>query len=147
MLPVMPKGMTGAIMALTSLAILRAIATGAVMSAPLLITPCGSIVPVGRITVLIFAGTTSLNSIQLMSLISRVETVSDACARAWVAARVRMQNRKKSERNIRKNLLMLKIFSNRRGARWYLAGRQIAKRGDLGSGQHSGFCEDRKSVV
>jgi hypothetical protein len=69
--------MTGAISALTSRAILRAIATGAVMSAPLLITPCGSSVPVGKITVLILEGTASLNSIQFMSLMSRVLTMSD----------------------------------------------------------------------
>src|SRR5882672_7831707 len=74
--------MIGAIIAFTSRAILRARATGAVMSAPLLITPCGSSVPVGRMTVLIFEGTTSLNSIQLMSLISRVVTASGV----WLAA-------------------------------------------------------------
>src|SRR5215216_5169134 len=80
--------MTGAIIALTSRAIFLAIATGAVMSAPLLITPCGSSVPVGSITVLIFEGTASLNSIQLMSLISRVVTTSADCAAEgmWIAA-------------------------------------------------------------
>src|SRR5256714_12167766 len=76
MLPVMPYGRTGAINALTRGAIWRAIATGAVMSAPLLMTPCGSKVPVGSKTVVIFDGTTSLNSIQLMRSISRVETMS-----------------------------------------------------------------------
>src|SRR5690349_9565513 len=78
--------MIGAIIAFTSRAILPAIATGAVMSAPLLMTPCGSIVPVGRITVLIFEGTTSLNSIQLMLLISRVLTTSVVCADASAAS-------------------------------------------------------------
>src|SRR5262245_42771570 len=92
--------MTGAIMALTSRAILRAMVTGAVMSAPLLITPCGSSVPVGRITVLIFAGTTSLNSIQLMSLMSRVETVSEVCANVVRLENVNRESKSKSERNI-----------------------------------------------
>src|ERR1043165_9298828 len=84
--------MMGATRAFTSRAILRAIATGAVMSAPLLTTPCGSSVPVGNITVLIFDGTTSLNSIQLMSLISRVVTASDVCADAVAAIRQRVRN-------------------------------------------------------
>src|SRR5215207_728087 len=61
-------------MALTRGAILRAIATGAVMSAPLLTTPWGSSVPVGRSTVCTFDGTVSLNSIQLMRSISRSRT-------------------------------------------------------------------------
>ena len=70
------RRMIGAIIAFTSRAIFRAIPRGAVRSAPLLMTPCGSSVPVGRITVLIFDGTTSLNSIQLMSAISRVVAAS-----------------------------------------------------------------------
>jgi hypothetical protein len=53
-----------------------AIAVGAVLSAPLLMTPCGSSVPVESSTVFIFDGTTSLNSIQLIRSISRVETES-----------------------------------------------------------------------
>src|SRR5438270_787367 len=65
-------------MALTRGAIALAIATGAVMSAPLLMTPCGSSVPVGKRTVCTFDGTASLNSIQLMRSISRVETTSRA---------------------------------------------------------------------
>src|SRR5262245_46486247 len=92
--------MTGAIIAFTSLAIFRAIVRGAVISAPLLITPCGSRVPVGRITVLILAGTTSLNSIQLISLISLVETVSDVCATAWIAAMTRKEIDRTKARNI-----------------------------------------------
>jgi hypothetical protein len=40
-------------------AIVFAIAIGAVLSAPLFATPCGSSVPVGSITVFIFDGTTS----------------------------------------------------------------------------------------
>src|SRR5215210_1930997 len=55
-------------------------AIGAVMSAPLLTTPCGSSVPVGSRTVVIFEGTTSRNSIQLIRSISRVETTSFCCA-------------------------------------------------------------------
>src|SRR5438105_13739867 len=54
----------------------RAIAMGAVLSAPLFLTPCGSSVPVGRSTVVMRDGTTSRNSIQLMRSISRVETKS-----------------------------------------------------------------------
>ena len=46
------------------------------MSAPLLTTPCGSSVPVGRSTVWTLDGTVSLNSIQLMRSISRVATMS-----------------------------------------------------------------------
>src|SRR5262245_62294243 len=84
--------MIGAIIAFTSRAILRAMAIGAVMSAPLLTTPCGSSVPVGRMTVLILEGTTSLNSIQLMSLISRVVTVSGVCAAAEPAAVNKQRN-------------------------------------------------------
>jgi hypothetical protein len=70
--PVNPYGITGAIMALTRAAIARAIATGAKMSAPFAVTPWGSIVPSGSKTVLIFAGTQSRNSIQLMRSSSRV---------------------------------------------------------------------------
>src|SRR6185503_11636679 len=84
--------MMGAILAFTSRAIFRAIAMGAVMSAPLLTTPCGSSVPVGKITVLIFDGTTSLNSIQLISLMSRVVTASDVCADAVPATRQRVRH-------------------------------------------------------
>src|SRR5947209_11166893 len=68
-------------MALTRGAIALAIATGAVMSAPLLMTPCGSSVPVGKRTVCTFDGTASLNSIQLMRSSSRVETTSRAGGR------------------------------------------------------------------
>src|SRR5919197_5589300 len=76
----MPYGRTGANMALTGGAMARAIARGAVMSAPLLMTPCGSSVPVGKSTVCTFDGTASLNSIQLMRSISRVETTSRGAA-------------------------------------------------------------------
>ena len=69
-------GKVGAIIAFTRRAIVFAIANGAVLSAPLLITPCGSSVPVDSSTVFIFDGTTSLNSIQLILSISRVETIS-----------------------------------------------------------------------
>jgi len=72
MMPVNPYGTTGAIHPLTRDAIARAIATGARISAPLAVTPCGSIVPSGSKTVLIFAGTHSRNSIQLMRSISHV---------------------------------------------------------------------------
>ena len=58
----MPYGRVGAIIAPTRGAMVRAIAVGAVLSAPLLTTPCGSNVPVGKITVRIFDGTNSLNS-------------------------------------------------------------------------------------
>src|SRR5678816_4803750 len=86
--PVIPYGTIGATIAFTPGAICFAIATGAVMSAPLLITPCGSSVPVGRITVLTFDGTSSLSSIQLMSERSRVEGES-----AELAARKSPSNR------------------------------------------------------
>src|SRR5262245_11604143 len=93
----MPYGMIGAIMAFTSRAIFRAKATGAVMSAPLLITPCGSRVPVGSITVLIFDGTYSLNSIQLISVISRVLIESGVCPAATLASIQIAQRTNKSE--------------------------------------------------
>src|SRR6266513_3028081 len=99
--------MIGAIIAFTSRAILRARATGAVISAPLLITPCGSSVPVGRMTVLIFEGTTSLNSIQLMSLISRVVTASGV----WAAAKsptAATRQREKITRNPRVITVLLR---------------------------------------
>src|SRR5512132_1292101 len=56
----------------TSRAIPRAIASGAVLSAPLFMTPWASRVPVGSRTVWIRAGTSSRNSIQFRSFISRV---------------------------------------------------------------------------
>src|ERR1043166_4342632 len=76
----MPYDKVGAIIAFVRRAMVFAIANGAVLSAPLLMTPCGSRVPVGRRTVVIFDGTTSLNSIQLIRSISRVETTSDWAA-------------------------------------------------------------------
>ena len=63
-------------------AMARAIATGAMMSAPLAVTPCGSSVPSGTSTVSIRFGTTSRNSIQLMRSSSRVV---GACAAAALA--------------------------------------------------------------
>jgi hypothetical protein len=87
MLPVIPYGRTGAIIALTEGAILRAIAIGAVLSAPLFATPCGSSVPVGSSTVWTFAGTVSRNSIQLIRSISRLGTESrTAMLLVWVSA-------------------------------------------------------------
>ena len=65
--------------ALVRAAMARAIATGAMMSAPLAVTPCGSSVPSGTSTVSIRLGTTSRNSIQLMRSSSRVV---GACAAA-----------------------------------------------------------------
>src|ERR1700682_154523 len=59
-------------MAFTCDAISFAITTGTRMSVPLAVTPCASSVPSGSSTVLIFAGTHSQNSIQLMRSISRV---------------------------------------------------------------------------
>src|SRR5213595_1970462 len=64
--------MTGAIMAFNRGAISLATATGAIISAPFAVTPWGSIVPSGNRTVLIFPGTHSRNSIQLIRSISRV---------------------------------------------------------------------------
>src|SRR5687767_9583657 len=72
MLPVKPYGTTGATNALRRGAISRAMATGARMSAPFAVTPCGSNVPSGRSTVVTFAGTYSRNSIQLIRSSSRV---------------------------------------------------------------------------
>ena len=74
--------MTGAISALVRDAMARAIATGAMMSAPLAVTPCGSSVPSGTSTVSTRFGTTSRNSIQLMRSSSRVV---GACAAAALA--------------------------------------------------------------
>src|SRR5579863_5069626 len=68
--------------ALTSPAMLLAMATGAVLSAPLLMTPCGSSVPTVTMTVSIDFGTSCLNSIQLRSSISRVD--GGFCATATV---------------------------------------------------------------
>ena len=56
-------------------------AMGAVLSAPLLMTPCGSIVPTVTSTVSMRAGTSFLNSIQFRSFISRVASFCD-CASA-----------------------------------------------------------------
>src|SRR5712691_11906122 len=50
-----------------------AIATGTVLSAPLLMNPCASSVPTVRITVLTFAGTSCWNSFQLRASIDREE--------------------------------------------------------------------------
>src|SRR6185312_5028290 len=68
----MPYGMCGAISALTSSAMACAMATGAVLSAPSLMTPCASKVPTVTITVSMRAGTSFLNSIQFRSFMSRV---------------------------------------------------------------------------
>ncbi len=81
-------------MAFTSRAILRASATGAVMSAPLLMTPCGSIVPVGRMTVFDLRRDESRKSIQLMSLMSRVATVSGV----WAVAAVMVASKQNEKR-------------------------------------------------
>src|SRR4051794_35359583 len=70
--PVKPYGTTGAIIAFTRSAMARAIATGAMISVPLAVAPCASIVPNGRSTVWILSGTHSRNSIQLIRSISRV---------------------------------------------------------------------------
>src|SRR5688500_12686543 len=86
----MPYESVGAIIALVRRAIVRAIAVGAVLSAPLFITPCGSSVPVGSSTVLTLDGTVSLNSIQLMRSISRVETKSVWADRHVVPSRTTM---------------------------------------------------------
>src|SRR5262245_58257679 len=82
MLPVIPYGSVGAIIAFIVGAIFRAIASGAMLSAPFAVTPCGSSVPVGNMTVFTLTGTTSLNSIQLIRFNSQVEGLSlDACAK------------------------------------------------------------------
>ena len=65
--------------ALTSSASACARAMGAVLSAPLLMTPCGSIVPTVTSTMSTRAGTMLLNCIQLRSFMSRVGSLS-CCA-------------------------------------------------------------------
>src|SRR6267143_1981095 len=87
--------MTGAIMAFNRGAISLAMATGARMSAPFAVTPWGSIVPSGRRTVLIFPGTHSRNSIQLMRSISRM--LGDGCSAAETLT-ARRQPREKQKR-------------------------------------------------
>ncbi len=57
----------------------RAIASGAMMSAPFAVTPCGSRVPSGTRTVSICSGTISRNSIQLMRSSSRVDGWRSGC--------------------------------------------------------------------
>src|SRR5215203_4653396 len=92
--PVIPYGSVGAIIAFVRRAIVRAIAVGAVLSAPLFTTPCGSSVPVGSRTVVILDGTVSLNSIQLIRSISRVDTKSrSVCAEMVlnINAQIRMR--------------------------------------------------------
>ena len=88
--PVIPYGTAGAIIAFSRGASSRAIASGAVMSAPLFATPCGSSVPVGNSTVRIFDGTSSRNSIQLIRAMSR------SCARA-----VRVKRRRSAAASLR----------------------------------------------
>src|SRR4051812_906278 len=87
--------MTGAIIAFTRGAISFAMATGARMSAPFAVTPCGSIVPIGRSTVLILPGTHSRNSIQLIRSISRVLGAGGSAAKA--ATGMRQASRKPTE--------------------------------------------------
>src|SRR5437667_12329187 len=79
--------MTGAIMAFNLGAISLAMATGAIISAPFAVTPCGSMVPSGKRTVLIFPGTHSRNSIQLMRSISRVLGADGSAAETVAATR------------------------------------------------------------
>src|SRR5712692_11498605 len=86
--------MWGAISALTSAAMARAMATGAVLSAPLLATPCGSRVPTVSRTVEICAGTTWRNSIQFSSSIRRLlDHLGVVWAMAKGAARRRAKRR------------------------------------------------------
>ena len=85
--PVIPYGTAGAVIAFRRGASSRAIPSGAVMSAPLLATPCGSSVPVGSSTVRIFDGTSSRNSIQLMRAMSR----------SWPAAEIARRRKRKAD--------------------------------------------------
>src|SRR5688500_2127289 len=64
-----------------------AMATGARMSAPFAVTPCGSSVPSGNSTVCTFDGTAALNSIQLMRAMSRSTGAPCCCAAASAATR------------------------------------------------------------
>src|SRR5436190_2902761 len=73
-------------------AISLAMATGAMMSAPFAVTPWGSIVPTGRRTVLIFPGTNSRNSIQLIRSISLVLGASCSAPEALTATRQPRKN-------------------------------------------------------
>src|ERR1700736_6129467 len=113
MMPVNPYGTTGAIIAVTRDAIARAIATGARISAPLAVTPCGSIVPSGNKTVSIFAGTHSRNSIQLMRSISRVLGVPrrrDSAAAAFIDMTKTPAERDDDASSKRRSLFVLRFY-------------------------------------
>src|SRR5262245_19892424 len=107
----MPYGITGATNAFTRGAISRAIATGARMSAPFAVTPCGSSVPRGRSTVWTRPGTHSWNSIQFRRSSSRVRGGAGSAAPRGTA----MDSRATAARIISAPSLLARSLQDRRG--------------------------------